>query len=369
MKKIFDDYYFQFKDIEYFSAVSFTMQCNGFNNSLPITFQNGYKINSNSFSSDEKINLRSIFQIGSLTKSIISILLLQIMNDPLYKDKNISLEDGIEKWININDFPSLYPWRNVTLLQLLNMTSGIPDYLKNSKFLDTLINNPDKHFSKSELFSFIDGNNYISESNFEYSNSNYLILGVIIENITKNSLENEVYNRIIKNYNIHSTFFPSHFPDQNLNINLVNGYYYDFNSLILPLKTNISNYSLSYANSAGGMLSTTEDFNYFIQNVFNSKSIYLKKFLIDMAVEIERDHDFSEFYSMGFGIKKDLKNEELSFKHTGMTLGFRSMFTYNPDYNLSMVIFVNSSIDNENIEKLIHFLNEEIYSRNYCKKL
>ena len=87
------------------------------------------------------INSQTLFQVGSLTKSFTTTLLLKLEADGL-----LSTNDEIGKWL-----PQLpQAWHNITIRQLLNHTSGIPDYIMNLDFVKTLLSNPHHHIH--ELF-------------------------------------------------------------------------------------------------------------------------------------------------------------------------------------------------------------------------
>ena len=72
----------------------------------------------------QKITTNDLFDIGSITKSFVTVLILQ-----LHTQQKLSLDDPLGKWL-----PQYTQWSKVTLRQLLNMTSGIPNYSEDSGF-------------------------------------------------------------------------------------------------------------------------------------------------------------------------------------------------------------------------------------------
>ncbi len=110
----------------------------------------------------KSIDENSLFQIGSITKSFVAVVVLQ-----LAREYNFSLNDKVSKW-----FPEYQLWHDITILQLLNMTSGIPNYLEDISFYNTFplqkFISPASiiDFEKNKPLSFNPGSKY------HYSNTN-----------------------------------------------------------------------------------------------------------------------------------------------------------------------------------------------------
>lgn len=126
---------------------------------------------------DSMLTTDSAFGMGSVSKTIISATVLRLMEDGL-----LSLSDPISLYLD--SMTNIPP--EVTILQLLNHTSGIynfsdhPDdiveyYLENLSELVT---------PEFILENFLDDPNFAPGTEYSYSNSNYLLLGLIIEEIS-----------------------------------------------------------------------------------------------------------------------------------------------------------------------------------------
>lgn len=72
----------------------------------------------------QPVTPNNLFDIGSITKSFTSLLLLQLQTE-----NKLTLDDRLGKWL-----PQYPNWKEVTLRQLLNMTSGIPNYSEDKEF-------------------------------------------------------------------------------------------------------------------------------------------------------------------------------------------------------------------------------------------
>lgn len=92
----------------------------------------------------QPITPNNLFDIGSITKSFTALILLQLQTE----DK-LTLDDPLGKWL-----PQYPNWKNVTLRQLLNMTSGIPNYSEDDEFSKEMESHLDKVWTDEELLKY-----------------------------------------------------------------------------------------------------------------------------------------------------------------------------------------------------------------------
>lgn len=129
------------------------------------------------------MNRNYIFRIGSNTKTFVVTVLLQLVDEG-----KVSLYDKLSKY-----FPEYPKADKVTVEMLANMTSGIFNYSNDEEFRNEMLSNPSKVWTPDELIEIgllKRGFNFEPGENFEYSNTNTIIIGKIIEKVTGNSLEN-----------------------------------------------------------------------------------------------------------------------------------------------------------------------------------
>lgn len=127
------------------------------------------------------------YAIGSITKTITSACILQLADEGL-----LSLDDSLSKWIA----PIQFVNPNITIRQLLRHQSGLYDVITNPAYdaatkanLDSIwvLENVVKDYIKAPLFA--------AGTNWSYCNTNYLLLGIIIEKATGNPYYQEYKNR------------------------------------------------------------------------------------------------------------------------------------------------------------------------------
>ncbi len=144
------------------------------------------------------------FRIASVTKTFTATVILQLV-----KERRISLDDTLDSVL-----PGLVPnGAQISIRQLLNHTSGIFDYAQaqNPSFFQGEYNNPLRKWMPAELIAIANSNTpYFAPGNgFHYSNTNYVLLGMIIEKLTGNTYAQEVTSRIFAPLGLNNTSIPA----------------------------------------------------------------------------------------------------------------------------------------------------------------
>ena len=132
--------------------------------------------------------------IGSITKTIASAVILDMM-----EVGELTLDDPISMYLS--EIPNVDS--DVSIRQLLNHTSGIFDYTSHPNFFFSMLTNMDKAYAPIEVLqTFLNPSNFPKGTSQEYSNSNYVLLGMIVKSISGNEFEVEFQNR----YNVNSDY-------------------------------------------------------------------------------------------------------------------------------------------------------------------
>lgn len=150
---------------------------------------------------DGKIRVKSndVFRIGSVTKTFTGIVFLQ-----LYQEGKVKLNDPVSKYlVGIPDGDK------ITISDIGYMRSGIANYFLNPQVDAAIDRDPLREYIPAELFAsgitlpqvFSPG------TNFQYSNTNTIILGLIIERLTGKSLAVNITERIIRPLRLRHTVF------------------------------------------------------------------------------------------------------------------------------------------------------------------
>jgi CubicO group peptidase (beta-lactamase class C family) len=129
------------------------------------------------------------FRNGAVAISYISTLLLQLVDEGL-----VSLDDPLSNWL-----PDLPDANQVTLRMLANMTAGYPDYVQNPALAMAYYENPFRQWTPEELIALglSTPRVFAPGANWDYSHTDYVILGQALEKITGQPLDVALQERIL----------------------------------------------------------------------------------------------------------------------------------------------------------------------------
>lgn len=145
----------------------------------------------------EKIRPEMLFGIGSITKTFSAALILK-----LAEEGRLTLEDSLHKWLpSFENIDS-----TITLRQLLNHTSGIFNFNDHSDFWPAVMADLTKFWTPEEVLTLVKEPSFPRGSSWEYSNTNYILLGMIIKEVTGSQVSTELRNRFFKPLSLNSTF-------------------------------------------------------------------------------------------------------------------------------------------------------------------
>ena len=280
----------------------------------------------------------NLWQIASITKSYFSVILLQL------ESKSESGEIPIK--FNINQrvshwLPQYTKWGNVTIKQLLNMTSGIYSYteLPISKMV---IENPQKIWKLNEVTSLaynnIPNTYFPPGEGWHYTDTSYIIVGQIIEKVYQNiygkkiPLRSIIRQSILDKLNLDNTYYyPDGLPNALLN-RMVHGYNYYTGE-------DFTKQNLSIAGPSGGIISTPKEVAYWVESLFNGKILsknQMKEMLSLVSTEtghpvVATQTSTVPGYSLGLTEQYSKKLGEV-WMYEGVSSGYTAGYFYVPKY-------------------------------------
>jgi D-alanyl-D-alanine carboxypeptidase len=177
------------------------------------------------------------FRIGSLTKSFTATVVLQLADEGLLK-----LDDTVDSYVPGNENGG------ATIAELANMRSGIFNYTEDPNFVNVFVADRLRKWSNQELVDFANRNApyFPPGDGWHYSNTNTVILGMVVEQVTARPLAEVIQERIIAPLRLDGTLYPST-PD--LPVPFAHGYGFD------PLE-DLSFTDPSSSAGSGAMIST-----------------------------------------------------------------------------------------------------------------
>lgn len=253
------------------------------------------------------------YKIGSITKTFTAVIVFQLI-----EEKKLNLDTKLSKF-----YPKVKNAEEITIENLLSHTSGIYNFTE----WENYYSERSKNFTKDKVLNIIYSGKPAFKPNKDciYSNSNYSLLGYIIEDITGKSFAANVKERITSKIDLEQTFVPQTAKEaENLNSYLFNG-----KNSIEDLHTDPG---LTF--SAGAIVSTTSDLNKFLDVLFHGNLV--SKNSLSTMQNLRNN-------AIGHGLFKLPFYDKIGWGHSGRIDEFRSVTSYFPTEDLYLSIISNGT--------------------------
>ncbi|CAL2108385.1 D-alanyl-D-alanine carboxypeptidase [Tenacibaculum sp. 190524A02b] len=261
------------------------------------------------------LNENHVFNIGSATKTFTAILFLQEL-----EKGNLKLTDSIGTYLP----PITNVDSSITIEALLTHESGLDEVI--GKNLQEIFYGKKDSLYTDNLLNQIEKNNPDMIGKFDYCNTNYFLLGKIIEKVTDQSYFDLLRERIIIPLKMNNTYPYVH---KNLP-NLATPY--DNNKDVTAYLD--YRYFANIAYAAGSIASTLADMEVFFSSLFETE-ILLKKETLKLMLE-----SGNKIYGLGI-FKENYKGEKI-YEHGGNNIGYSFINAYNPKTKNLFLSFTNS---------------------------
>ncbi len=245
------------------------------------------------------------FRIASLTKTFVATVVLQLVDEG-----KLGLDDTIEQRL-----PGVVPKGSaITIRELLNHTSGLFNYTDDQAWTSSTLANPSRPWTPKELLSFAFSHPpyFAPGANWAYSNTNYIVLGLIVEATTGKSIADELRTRIFEPLNLRQTSFPSELalpePAAHGYARPEVGTLIDLNGLFSP----------TWAYAAGQIVSTAADVTTFF-------AALLKGRLLPPALLKEMKTPVPVAGTYGLGLTTTITRCGRAWGHEGDFIGWRNI--------------------------------------------
>ncbi|MFJ9626662.1 serine hydrolase domain-containing protein [Streptomyces sp. NPDC101175] len=269
------------------------------------------------------------FRIGSVTKSFSAVVLLQLVDA-----HKLDLDASVDHYL-----PGLLPDRRITVRHLLSHRSGLYDYT-NSLFADSVSGFEavrDKVFTYRQLvrLSLKHPRTNAPGAAYAYSNTNFVVAGLLIEKLTGHSVGTAYRERIIKPLKLRDTFYVH--PDTRIPGRHAHGYLTQDRRGAKPVDA--TDQTVSWAQSAGALISTTHDLNTFFSALLSGR-------LTSRAAlaQMQRWTPVNSTTRYGLGLRRrDLSCGVSVYGHTGAVQGFYTYSFTSKDGRRSLTALANTS--------------------------
>ncbi|MGW3151239.1 serine hydrolase domain-containing protein [Streptomyces sp. NPDC001177] len=266
-------------------------------------------------------------RVGSVTKTFVAVVALQ-----LAAEDRLDLDDPVGRWL-----PGVLPYAGrITVRQLLNHTSGVPDYVEGLlQYNATQPGTPWlRHWEPRELVGFVAGDPplFAGGSGWQYSNTDYILAGMIVEKVTHRSLADEVDRRVIDRLRLRDTSFPTDEPT--LPRPAARGYM-DPGPAAAPV--DVTEYNPTALWAAGAMVSTVGDVARFYRDLLGGRLLPAPQ-LAQMLTFVDAGG-----FGYGLGIARIPTPCGPAIGHDGAVPGFATNAFASPDGHRQVVVTSNLS--------------------------
>ena len=258
------------------------------------------------------------FGIGSNTKTFIAVILLKLQEQGV-----LSLDDPLYRWL-----PAIpHVDSAITIRQMLSHQSGIFNFSEAGS-ISLLLDDTSHFWTCRETLALIEDPYFERGTSYRYSNTNYLLAGMIIDTATGKSWIQNLHELILDPLNMTSTFVGAY---EKINGPVAHEWIANYGEVALSPMT--SEYSRS--NAAGAMLSTAGEMAEWYQALFHGEVIS-RESLLELT-----DFESTSFY--GLGMMKTLYKDHLTYTHTGGMLGYTSGVYYDMNTKAIMCLLINDT--------------------------
>lgn len=256
------------------------------------------------------------FRIGSLTKQFTAALVLQ-----LQESGQLRIDDPVNKYLP--NPPET--WKKITIAELLGHTSGIPNFITDSRYGTWKMSS----HTVAEILAFFRDKplHFEPGTDFEYSNSNYIVLGAIVERVGGKNYGTFLRDKLLEPLGMHESGLDS---DELVLRRRAQGY--------MPTKEGFArarSESMTVPWAAGAMYSTTGDLIRWERGLFGGR-VLSEKSLQAMTTPGKDGY--------GFGLMIHEQDGVTVVEHGGSIEGFNAHLSYVPKLKIGIVVLGNEDV-------------------------
>ena len=281
----------------------------------------------------ERLGAGHAFRVGSITKTFVSVVVVQLAAEGVLR-----LDDPVERWL-----PGVVPnGQAITLRQLLNHTSGIYNYTEDPALLRGMTQNPLAVWPPARLVELATSHRplFAPGSRWSYSNTGYILLGLVVEKATGQPVGEELRRRIFVPLGLTRTTFPT---APTLTPPFARGYVPPGNGLVPTPRgrpADVTTWHPSWAWAAGALVSTAGDLARFYAALLGGELVGPEALReLKTTVPVAGGSD-----GYGLGISQIELSCAEAWGHGGSVPGYTSLAFSSEDGSRQAVVLVNISI-------------------------
>lgn len=264
-------------------------------------------------------------RIGSVTKTFTATAVLQLV-----VAGKVRLDDPIGAYLD-----GVPDGQTITVRQLAAMRSGLADYTNAEGFKAAVEADPRREFTPQELLGWAYGQpvNFPPGQKFEYSNTNYILLGLLVENVSAKPLGIFLQENVFGPLGMAHTSFPTgtQFPDPH-----PRGYTEPLDGPGAPVDA--SGWTASFTWAAGAAISTLEDLRLWLPAL--ADGTLLTRDLQEQRLRSEPEPRGPAGFGYGMGVFTVAG----WIGHNGSVPGYQTVAVYLPAREMTLVVMINTDV-------------------------
>jgi D-alanyl-D-alanine carboxypeptidase len=280
----------------------------------------------------------TVFSIASITKTFVTGVVMQLV-----AEGKLSLNDHLGKWV-----PTVPNAQTITVAELLGHTSGIYNYFENPHYNPQVFSNPKRRWTFDEIMALVRSPYCKPGACYHYSNTNFVLLGRIVELVTGHSLADEIASRLSTPLSLTSTGLQ---PDDPTPADRAHAYLgktdWTRKSALLPTVS-----AATVANAAGAMVSTASDLATWAHALYGGDVVPQAQ--LQEMESFKKCHD-----NYGLGTRKLIINGRVAIGHLGSLRGYTDEMLTFPAEGATVVILSNQG--NWGIDRAMSKLTDTLW--------
>lgn len=278
-------------------------------------------------------------RVGSVTKTMTATVILQLV-----QEGRLGLDDPVSKYVA--DVPD---GDGITIAQLLDMRSGLYSYTDDAGWAEAADVEPQRVWAPQELLdlAFAHPAYFAPGSNWHYTNTNYILLGMIMEQVTGQTASELFEQRLFAPLHMDETALPV-LEDSSIPVPFVHGYHYGSFDQALPaeqqaqaaagtlLPEDVTDINPSWGWTAGSVISTPDDVVVWADALVSGTLLdpATQQLRLDSIRGVGPDYPQAEgIYGYGYGMERT----GAYYGHGGQINGFNTAMSRNPDTDTTVI--------------------------------
>ncbi len=274
---------------------------------------------------------------ASITKTLTATIILQLMEEG-YLDLSDTIDKFLDNSIVNVDYIHIYEGmaygRQITIEQLLSHTSGIADYMEDPRFIPDVIEHPQTQYNSTKImekyfeYQTNKGAKFPPGGGFNYSDVNYVLLAMIIENVTGETYHAQLKTRIFDRLGMENSYL-EYYEEPRGDKPLSHAF---FSTMDL-----VTDVNTSFDWGGGGIVSNCEELSTFIRALLNGELFSEESTLKRVLGAADKGLGGTD-YDYGLGIMKRSIHDLTFYGHGG---AYDCDVFYSPEQNICVCMSLN----------------------------